>query len=181
MMSTDIREPRRHPSQDRAPDGSGQPVVNVRISPLGSNREKQFVLLNMSDWCPLCSNRYGYPHYMLGLYPSPDLEISVPGTGADHTALCRPCGDRVMDLILTWDRVDVDELDDDRALHRAYAEAVDDCSFCGDSADEPVMGVGMLLESESDVGYSESAHTLCKNCTTVFEQFLEQLSGGSER
>lgn len=181
MMSstTEIREPCRNPSQDR--DGSGQPVVSVRISPLGSNREPQFVTLNMGDWCPLCSNRYGYPHYVLGLYPSPELEISIPGTAADHTPLCQQCGDHVMDLILTWDRVDVDELDSDLSPHRAYAQAANGCSFCGDSVAQSVTGVGMLLENESEAGYSESSHTLCESCATVFEEFLAQVAGGDER
>lgn len=125
----------------------------------------------LSD-CAFCSTTVGDDRYFLYVTPEPPLEFSIPGASREACLLCGDCGDRVLDLAHTWVRTPDHPDGIVSPQYRIFSDPVDKCSWCDESLEHPILGVGISLNPLTS-GDIDASYTLCSGCVGVFQRFLE--------
>lgn len=139
----------------------------------GSEPDEIRFTFNTTTTCPLCSSELEREHYIIGTYPEPPLESPIPEIEATHSPICRICGERVLDLLKKLDTFPESQLSDRVPIYQSYIEAVDNCCFCNDSLDRPVLGIEVFFKATHQIA-QPSLHTICSHCADVFQKFLSQ-------
>jgi hypothetical protein len=126
--------------------------------------------------CTACGATLQERRLALQSYPE-STEATLSALSAGGLLYCPGCGAEPVELLDSWTGHERPPIDGDRQIGAGYREPTDQCSFCTDElGSDPVVGIELYRRpGETLPAYAN--YTLCGDCRTVFEEFLENVSG----
>lgn len=132
--------------------------------------------------CSLCAQQLGDDDRFVTCYP--ENGRTAPTLAADDgvLAICGECVTEVDELVDAWTGHDEPPVDVEWSISEGYRRITDDCSFCDRSlGEDPVLGVEYYRRGAAYDAASGTCtnYSLCDGCVSVFDVFLDQISGDS--
>ncbi|WP_436900469.1 hypothetical protein [Halovenus halobia] len=127
----------------------------------------------VGEQCTACGAGLSEQVLALQTYPESDEQTldGLTGGGLTH---CPECAAEPVALLDTWTDHDQPPVDPDQPLGAGYREVSDNCSFCGNDCDQPVVGVELYRRPGGGLP-AYANYTLCGDCQDVFEEFLANI------
>lgn len=125
--------------------------------------------------CTACGSDPSEQVLALQTYPESE-EQALAGLAGGGLVHCAECANEPVALLETWTTHDQPPVDADQPLGAGYRTVSDTCSFCTDDIDGPVVGVE-LYRRPGDHLPAYANYTLCGDCQSVFEEFLDNVRG----
>jgi hypothetical protein len=133
----------------------------------------------VESWTPSCTFcECDLTENLLALQSYPSEGASLPSGVPDHggLTLCPDCASEVAELLGSWHHHEEPPVSEGTCIGDGYAAVASECSFCTDDVAGEELGIELYRRTGDELP-AYANYTLCGNCQSVFDDFLQNVRG----